>query len=242
VKPPVQAQPAAPEQRQADPLDARSHMMTERNGSGYRLIIGFDNLTKAQDAMSFLVNRDFAGDGTNRRIATATVPAQGEREDFRAWVTERYTHPEEVLRNVTSYAWDAWEERGRRAALAAKVQPVAVPEAKQYDEMESPEGSFNWAKIEGWNECRAAVLAAAPAPAQQDKQAGDVARDAVRYTCIGKGGEYELLGVAYGAGSSRGNTVNLYREIATGVTYFRTPTDFAERMQMIARPATEQKD
>lgn len=56
---------------------------------------------------------------------------------------------------------------------------------------------------------------------------------APRYTCIGKGGEYELIGVAYGAGTSRGTTVNLYRDAMTGVIYFRTPEDFAQRMERI---------
>ena len=56
---------------------------------------------------------------------------------------------------------------------------------------------------------------------------------APEYTCIGKGGRYELLGVAYGAGTSRGTIINLYRDVDTGVMYFRTPVDFDERMQKI---------
>lgn len=55
-----------------------------------------------------------------------------------------------------------------------------------------------------------------------------------RYTCIGKGGEYELIGVAYGAGASRGTLVNVYRDVATGATYFRTPRDFDERMERLS--------
>lgn len=55
----------------------------------------------------------------------------------------------------------------------------------------------------------------------------------VTYTCKGKGGVYELVGVIYGAGTCRGQTMNLYREIATGVLYFRTPADFQERMEVL---------
>lgn len=55
----------------------------------------------------------------------------------------------------------------------------------------------------------------------------------VLYTCIGKGGRYELVGVACGAGTSRGTTVDVYRDVDTGVMYFRTPADFDERMQKI---------
>ena len=53
------------------------------------------------------------------------------------------------------------------------------------------------------------------------------------YTCKGKGGVYELVGVAYGAGTSRGQTINLYREVASGVLYYREPRDFHERMERI---------
>jgi len=65
------------------------------------------------------------------------------------------------------------------------------------------------------------------------KPIGTVDKVFAVYTCKGKGGEYELLGVIYGAGTSRGNTLNLYREVSTHAMYYRTPEDFAERMERI---------
>lgn len=51
------------------------------------------------------------------------------------------------------------------------------------------------------------------------------------FTCKGKGGVYELIGTATGAGTSRGNFVTVYRDAETGALYFRRPDDFAERME-----------
>jgi hypothetical protein len=74
----------------------------------------------------------------------------------------------------------------------------------------------------------------APATIAAGQEAAN-AKDAahVTYTCKGKGGVYSLIGVAYGAGTSRDTTVNLYREVGTGVMYFRTPADFHDRMERI---------
>lgn len=51
------------------------------------------------------------------------------------------------------------------------------------------------------------------------------------YTCKGKGGEYELLGVAVGAGTNRGIEVVVYRDIRTGQLYHRSDADFHARME-----------
>jgi hypothetical protein len=58
----------------------------------------------------------------------------------------------------------------------------------------------------------------------------DVIAAAELYTCIGKGGEYELVGVARGAGTMRGNLVHVYRDTGTGCLFYRTPMDFSQRM------------
>jgi hypothetical protein len=50
------------------------------------------------------------------------------------------------------------------------------------------------------------------------------------YTCKGKGGLYELMGVAKGAGVSRGTETIVYRDTTTGALYFRTPDEFDDRM------------
>lgn len=53
-----------------------------------------------------------------------------------------------------------------------------------------------------------------------------------RYTCIGKGGDYEFLGTATGSGTSRGAPQPyVYRDVATGQLYFREATDFYTRME-----------
>jgi hypothetical protein len=58
------------------------------------------------------------------------------------------------------------------------------------------------------------------------------------YTCIGKGGEYEHIGIAAGAGVTRGNLVHVYRDRANGNLFYRTPMDFDARMERIAAAPT----
>lgn len=58
-------------------------------------------------------------------------------------------------------------------------------------------------------------------------------------TCKGKGGTYVEIGVAAGAGTMRGNLVHVYRNVATGNLFYRTPMDFAERMERIANAGQE---
>lgn len=53
------------------------------------------------------------------------------------------------------------------------------------------------------------------------------------FTCIGKGGTYEDMGVAIGAGTSKGDLVQVYRDTATGQLYFREPEDFIDRMEVV---------
>lgn len=59
------------------------------------------------------------------------------------------------------------------------------------------------------------------------------------WTCDGKGGAYELLGPAQGAGTSRATgMVLVYRDLDSGLLYFRTVADFIERM----RPVCAERD
>lgn len=53
-----------------------------------------------------------------------------------------------------------------------------------------------------------------------------------RYTCIGKGGEYELLGIASGAGTLNGLSHMVYRN-RDGVMFVREPEDFLSRMEKL---------
>jgi hypothetical protein len=51
------------------------------------------------------------------------------------------------------------------------------------------------------------------------------------YTCIGKGGEYEYMGMALGAGTLKEmSAVHIYKDTTTGKIFIRTPLDFAMRM------------
>lgn len=53
------------------------------------------------------------------------------------------------------------------------------------------------------------------------------------YTCIGKGGKYELLGLSFGAGACRNESRMVYRDVATGLLYHRTAEEFEARMELI---------
>lgn len=57
------------------------------------------------------------------------------------------------------------------------------------------------------------------------------------YTCIGKGGSYELLGGFSGAGTMRGHRGMVYRDMESGLMFCRTDEDFAERMELV-QPVT----
>lgn len=55
-----------------------------------------------------------------------------------------------------------------------------------------------------------------------------------RYTCKDKGGQYELLGTATGAGKMKlFEPFAVYRDTKTGRMYFRTVADFNERMEKL---------
>ncbi|MEB0311529.1 hypothetical protein QN382_19840 [Pseudomonas sp. 10B1] len=54
-----------------------------------------------------------------------------------------------------------------------------------------------------------------------------------QYTCIGKGGKYTDIGVAIGAGTCKGELVQVYRDGSNGQMYFRELEDFVERIEFI---------
>jgi hypothetical protein len=80
-----------------------------------------------------------------------------------------------------------------------------------------------------YNASYRAMVVAAPSPSAEKE------RDArVLYTCIGKGGEYELIGTATGAGAmSKLGDMRVYRSTKGGRLFFRTMDDFDARMQRI---------
>ena len=57
------------------------------------------------------------------------------------------------------------------------------------------------------------------------------------YTCIGKGGLYEYLGLSNGAGISKGEAREVYRCTATGRVFHRECSDFSARMEPVAKSA-----
>lgn len=69
-------------------------------------------------------------------------------------------------------------------------------------------------------------------PAAQQSDTVAVPREL--YTCVGKGGEYELLGRSLGAGERRLDRVVVYRDNETGLLYHRTLDDFDARMALLA--------
>ena len=60
------------------------------------------------------------------------------------------------------------------------------------------------------------------------------------YTCIDKGGEYELLGEARGAGMTKGSVVSVYRDTTTLSLFYRTVGDFGKRMMPVPRTASKE--
>lgn len=55
------------------------------------------------------------------------------------------------------------------------------------------------------------------------------------YTCIGKGGVYEKLGPATGAGLSKGlHDLTIYRDVVNGRLFYRFHDDFINRMERLS--------
>lgn len=65
----------------------------------------------------------------------------------------------------------------------------------------------------------------APSIAEKRETTGPI------YTCKGKGGRYEYLGSTTGAGKSRGQAVEVYRDTETGRLFHRDQDDFRDRME-----------
>jgi hypothetical protein len=62
----------------------------------------------------------------------------------------------------------------------------------------------------------------------------------IRYTCIGNGGAYEVIGEARGAGTLKSSgRVRVYRDAVTGGLFYRTLRDFDDRMCLAENVAEE---
>ena len=58
-----------------------------------------------------------------------------------------------------------------------------------------------------------------------------------KFTRVGRGGDYEYLGVARGAGPIKGLAYMCYRNCESGEILLREPENFAFRMQPVTAPA-----
>ena len=80
------------------------------------------------------------------------------------------------------------------------------------------------------------------APAQRELRTLLAQQPANIITCIGKGGQYEPVGVSTGAGTSRDEERVIYRDCATGRLFHREPRDYAARMAPLAQQGKENSD
>ncbi|QDH49108.1 hypothetical protein PHYNN_169 [Pantoea phage Phynn] len=53
------------------------------------------------------------------------------------------------------------------------------------------------------------------------------------FTCIGKGGQYKIIGLSKGAGTSRFSNYIVYQDSTSGEIYHRTLADFFSRMEIV---------
>lgn len=83
---------------------------------------------------------------------------------------------------------------------------------------------LNWfrAIVGDSNSMRPGIEAHQPAPAAKREC----------YECIGKGGDYELIGESTGAGMSKGQTLMVYRDVPSGRIFHREWMDWNSRMQV----------
>lgn len=115
-----------------------------------------------------------------------------------------------------------------REALAGML--AIVEESRGVDGYHLNGDTAEWDEFPEVEAARAA-LAQQPAPAALCT-APPAAEQAPRelFTCIDKGGRYELLGESSGAGGCRREGRVIYRCLDTGQLYHRTDDDFAARM------------
>jgi len=109
------------------------------------------------------------------------------------------------------------DERANFEAAILSKYPVA-----EFSKKPSGDYAILWVQEQwqGWQ------LRASEGQAQTSAAVG-------RYTCIGKGGLYEYVGVAKGAGTSKDiENVTVYRDCESGDLYYRTTIDFALRMEV----------
>lgn len=173
-----------------------------------------------------------AGSGEVRR-ATATAqagdgllplpkPHWANTQSFTAEQMHQYGHDYAVAQLTDQFA----EIADLRAQLARHVQGGAQPGGYCADCNTFGGGHAPGKKCDP-RRFHPAQARATPQPAALQEQVE-------MYTCIGKGGIYELVGNANGAGPLRGSTITVYRDTADGMVYFREPSDFVVRMQRLA--------
>lgn len=91
--------------------------------------------------------------------------------------------------------------------------------------------------MDKWN-LRPSPIYTAPKP-----EASAATQQAGRYTCIGKGGSYELIGRASPAGRLHNilgaMDIPVYRDVESGLLFVRDGQDFDVRMERLAAPISE---
>jgi hypothetical protein len=200
--------------------------------------------------------------------AAEPAPAQDEREAFEECWAVRGTDDEgnlgrKPLRSLVDqqrYRGDAvngswvWFQRGaawqRNRPAQTEQQPFwyavvseQAPSINSAIRRLDAAQEFADSKRERWPDTRVVPLYAAPIAqtAPQPEKSG-------RYTCIGKGGEYELIGRATTAGSLKmtgrfADEVIVYRDVISGDLYCRTPGNFRLRMgRTTPSPAMDAKE
>lgn len=155
---------------------------------------------------------------------------QSEMEDLMFALADAEHRAENAGRNASAFEdrmGDLQVENGKLRAQVEQLQAtvdrlesayLAWQEKTDWVQRGISDGSLS-AKYLGWH--RADILKAEIERLQTPGQ---------RFTVIGKGGRYELLGESSGAGCCRGEGRVIYRCLDTGQLYHRKDDDFAARM------------
>ena len=170
------------------------------------------------------------------------APAQDEREAFDLAYQCAVDNGWESTKELARYIWD------HANARPAQTEQQSIVDSGLLDRIDAAISAFTSGK---------ASMHVPPEPTDVDIVLGDCWELVKRlgatpqpalYTCIGKGGEYELIGRAKTAGSLKmtgrfADEVIVYRDVSSDAIYCRTPGDFRLRMERATpSPAMDAKE
>jgi hypothetical protein len=174
-----------------------------------------------------------------------TASASGESAAFENYfcmtLSCNGSESQELIDACHAAAHDAWMERARRAQAPSRdAAPLSFDAwwITPNPTTGHPPGATldHYSARKAWDAAELAGLFARNAALAQQGASQARSRENAKavqvFTCIGKGGEYEVIGYSNGAGPKRGESIVVYYDVTKpDILYHRSADDFKVRMQ-----------